>query len=130
MLIAVNEHDARPIYQQIVAQVKEQVSNGMLRAGEELPGVRELADSLGINLHTVHRAYRELHQAGIIYLRLGRRARIAEPRKDPATRKEIDAVLVNRLNELITEAFHLRVGPEEFRQLVNEVLEKRKGERS
>jgi GntR family transcriptional regulator len=125
MLISVNQADPRPIYQQIVAQVKGQVSTGVLLPGDELPGVRELAGGLGVNLHTVHHAYRELREAGIIYLRLGRRATVAPLRRTPASRKDVETALVGQLNDLITEAFHLRLSPDEFRRLVDRLLKAR-----
>ena len=123
MLISISQSDARPIYAQIAAAVKEQIRDGRLRPGDELPGVRELAGSLGINLHTVHRAYRMLKDEGIIYLRLGQRARVAPLRQSPVSRERIDSVLVPRISELITEAFHLGLSRQEFRRLVGEVLE-------
>lgn len=124
MLIALNENDPRPVYVQIVAQVKEQVSRGILHSGEELPGVRELADSLGINFHTVHQAYQRLRDEGIILLRLGRRARIAPLRQTPPTKRDLQT-LIGPLNELITEAFHLNLSADEFRQLVDRTLQQR-----
>lgn len=89
--------------------------------------MRELAGSLDINLHTVHRAYTTLKDEGIIYLRLGQRARIAPLRQSPVSRERIDSELAPRISELITEAFHLGLSREEFRKLVDELLE-RKGE--
>jgi len=127
MLVSISESDPRPIYAQIAAAVKEQIREGSLKPGDELPGVRELAGSLGINLHTVHRAYRMLKDEAIIYLRLGQRARIAPLRQSPVSRERIDSELAPRISELITEAFHLGLSREEFRKLVDELLE-RKGE--
>lgn len=127
MLISISESDERPIYTQIAAAVKEQIREGSLKPGDELPGVRELADSLGINLHTAHHAYTMLKDEGIIYLRLGQRARIAPLRQSPVSRERIDSELAPRISELITEAFHLGLSREEFRKLVDELLE-RKGE--
>ena len=77
MLLTINEKDIRPIYIQLMGQIKEQVSNGTLGPGDELPSVRELANSLGINMHTARNAYLKLRDQGIINLRLGRKARIA-----------------------------------------------------
>jgi len=123
MLISISESDPRPIYAQIAAAVKEQIREGSLKPGDELPGVRELADSLGINLHTVHRAYRMLKDEGIIYLRLGQRARIAPLRLAPVSRERIDSDLVPRINELITEAFHLGLSRQELLELVEGLLD-------
>lgn len=120
MWISINEQDSRPIYLQIVSQVKEQVSKGTLRPRDELPSVRELAESLGINMHTVRSAYLKLRDQGIITLRLGRRARIAPLQTAAATEARAD--LQARITELLTDALLLGLSPGEFRDLVEEQL--------
>jgi GntR family transcriptional regulator len=122
MLVTINEQDPRPIYVQIAAEIKEQIRTGGLRPGDELPSVRELARGLGVNLHTVHRAYRELREQGVISLRLGRRARVAPVRTRPASRGAVEKLLAGRLRELVTEAYHLGLSPADFRVLVEELL--------
>ena len=129
MLISIDETDPRPLYAQLVAQIKEQVVTGALSPGQELPSVRELATNLGINLHTVHRAYQKLRDEGVIQLRLGRRARVAALRKKPANRQEVELRLTGRLNELITEAFHLGLSAADFKRLVEGLLKARKESR-
>jgi GntR family transcriptional regulator len=129
MLIALDPKDPRPLYLQIIAQIKQQIQTGELRPGEELPSVRELAESLGINLHTVHHAYKELREQGVIYLRLGQRAKVAKLRQNPAPPAEVESVLAGRLRELLTEAFHLGLSPEAFRRLVEEIIAAEKGKR-
>lgn len=126
MLVSIDETDLRPIYAQLVAQIKEQIMSGSLVPGEELPSVRELSTSLGINLHTVHRAYQKLRDEGVIQLRLGRRARVAPLRKTPADREEVESRLTLRLNELVTEAFHLGLSADDFKHLVDGILKARK----
>ena len=123
MLIAIDENDERPIYMQIVYQVKEQVQSGDLNPGDTLPSVRELGESLGINLHTVHSAYKRLREQGVITLRLGQRAKIAKLRESPASCEEVEAVLGTRLKELTTEAFHLGISLDELRSLFENHLE-------
>ena len=58
--------DARPIYTQIIDGFKEQISAGILKTGERLPSVRELAVELSINPNTIQRAYRQLELEGWI----------------------------------------------------------------
>jgi DNA-binding transcriptional regulator YhcF (GntR family) len=123
MLISVSEKDPRPLYLQIIAQVKAQIRDGLLSPGDELPSVRELADSLGVNLHTVHKGYQMLRDQGVIHLRLGQRAKVAELRQAPASRDEVESAVVAPLKELITEAFHLGLSEADFRRLVEELLE-------
>ena len=67
-----------PIYLQLMEQVKHAVETGALRAGEQLPGIRPLAEQLVINPNTVAKAYRELEHEGIIELRQGAGAFVSE----------------------------------------------------
>src|SRR5215468_736821 len=60
-----------PIYLQLMEQVKHAIETGALRPGEQLPGIRPLAEELIINPNTVAKAYRELEHEGIIELRHG-----------------------------------------------------------
>jgi GntR family transcriptional regulator len=60
-----------PIYLQLMEQVKHALETGALRQGEQLPGIRPLAEELVINVNTVAKAYRELEHEGIIELRHG-----------------------------------------------------------
>jgi GntR family transcriptional regulator len=121
LLISIKDDDPRPIYSQIVSEIKEQIRVGTLSPGDELPSVRELADSLGINLHTAHKAYQVLREQGVIHLRLGRRAKVAQVRTMPAGREDIDD-LEDRVNDLITEAFHLGLSKAQFLKLVEGLL--------
>jgi GntR family transcriptional regulator len=60
-----------PIYLQLMEQVKHAIETGALRAGDQLPGIRPLAEELVINPNTVAKAYRELEHEGVIELRHG-----------------------------------------------------------
>jgi GntR family transcriptional regulator len=125
VLLSINENDNRPIYLQIITQIKEQVGNGTLQPGEELPSIREVADSLGINMHTVRSAYLKLRDQGIINLRLGRRARIAR-RRPPAHNVDSEADLKIRLKELTTDALLMGLSLDDFRNLINQQLDQLK----
>ena len=122
MWLSIDEKDTRPLYLQIMGQIKEQVSNGTLSPGEELPSVRELASSLGINLHTVRSAYLKLRDQGIITLRLGRRARVASISPDVSTEK-MEADILAPIREIIADALLKGITPERFREIVGEQLE-------
>ena len=58
--------DARPIYTQICDSIREQILTGVLREGDKLPSVRELAMELAINPNTIQRSYRSLEDEGWI----------------------------------------------------------------
>jgi GntR family transcriptional regulator len=69
MLIRIDPGDPRPLYEQIELQVRAAIGDGLLVAGERLPPARELAEDIGVNVHTVLRAYGALRDAGLIELR-------------------------------------------------------------
>jgi GntR family transcriptional regulator len=71
MLLRPNPSSGLPIYLQLMEQVKHNIETGALRPGEQLPGIRPLAEELVINPNTVAKAYRELEHEGIIELRHG-----------------------------------------------------------
>src|SRR5262245_42122784 len=78
MIFRPNPSSGVPIYLQLMEQVKHAIETGALRAGEQLPGIRPLAEELVINPNTVAKAYRELEQEGVIELRQGAGAFVAE----------------------------------------------------
>jgi GntR family transcriptional regulator len=71
MLLRPNPSSGVPIYLQLMEQVKHAIETGALRTGEQLPGIRPLAEELVINPNTVAKAYRELEHEGVIELRHG-----------------------------------------------------------
>jgi GntR family transcriptional regulator len=71
MLFRPNPSSGVPIYLQLMEQVKHSIETGALRPGEQLPGIRPLAEELVINPNTVAKAYRELEHEGVLELRHG-----------------------------------------------------------
>jgi GntR family transcriptional regulator len=71
MLLKPNPSSGVPIYLQLMEQVKHSIETGALRPGEQLPGIRPLAEELVINPNTVAKAYRELEHEGVIEIRHG-----------------------------------------------------------
>ncbi len=71
MLFRPNPSSGVPIYLQLMEQVKHAIETGALRPGDQLPGIRPLAEELVMNPNTVAKAYRELEHEGVIELRHG-----------------------------------------------------------
>ena len=71
MLFRPNPTSGVPIYLQLMEQVKHSIETGALRPGDQLPGIRPLAEQLVINPNTVAKAYRELEHEGVVELRQG-----------------------------------------------------------
>lgn len=72
VIFTINYKSPKPLYEQIVEQVQLFVSQGILTEDQQLPSVRELAGTLGINPNTVSRAYTELERKGIIHTIAGK----------------------------------------------------------
>ena len=72
MEILISSRSDRPIYEQIVSQIKAQILSGALSAGEALPSMRALAKSLRVSVITVQKAYEELQRDGFIETTVGR----------------------------------------------------------
>ena len=71
MLIRVNPSSGVPLYLQLMDQVKHAIETGAVKAGDQLPTIRRVAEDLVMNPNTVVRAYRELQHEGIIDLKHG-----------------------------------------------------------
>jgi GntR family transcriptional regulator len=78
MNLKINPRHRTPIYQQIVQAIKQQVAVGELKAGQQLPTIRALADQMHIHANTVARAYDLLDQSGVISMQQGRGTYITE----------------------------------------------------
>ena len=105
MLLRPNPSSGVPIYLQLMEQVKHAIETGALRPGEQLPGIRPLAEELVINPNTVAKAYRELEHEGVIELRHGAGAFVSEGARPKKTTdrlraaQTVVAAAVERLRE-------------------------------
>ena len=98
--------DGVPIYQQIVDQIQFRIMSGQLHAGDELPTIRGLAESLRVNPNTVARAYRELETEGLVEKRRTTGTFVAElpERRGVAQRRRL---LTPHLEKLIIQSRQL-----------------------
>src|SRR5687768_13896543 len=71
MPLRLNPLSGTPLYLQLVEHLKHSIETGAIKAGEQLPSVRKMAEDLLINPNTVVRAYRDLESEGIVELRHG-----------------------------------------------------------
>lgn len=115
-----------PIFRQIVDQVRVAVATGKLRAGEQLPSVRALAERLVVNPNTVAKAYGELSREGIIDGQHGRGVFIAPPRQI-YTKSERLRRIMPLIDAVVNEGLALGFSGEEIVLLVDEKLSKLEG---
>jgi len=92
-----------PIYTQLVNGIIEGIARGELQPGEALPSVRSLAADLGINLHTVNKAYHLLKQDG--YVQINRKQGVViEPDAFPPADEAFKERLAKQLRPLLADA--------------------------
>ena len=123
MVPRLNPASGVPLYLQLIEQVKHAIETGAIRAGEQLPSVRQMAENLVINPNTVARAYRELEHEGIIELKHGSGAFIREsivPREK--LMQKAQTVVRSALDQL--ESFDL--SQDEIRRLLENELASRR----
>jgi GntR family transcriptional regulator len=75
--IVISQSDGRPMYLQIVEQIKQHVSVGDWVSGQEIPSIRQLAVALCVSVITVKRAYLELEREGVIVTQHGKGSMVA-----------------------------------------------------
>jgi GntR family transcriptional regulator len=76
--IVISQTDPRPLYLQVMEQVRRRVAVGDLPAGTELPSIRQLASELQVSVITIKRAYLELERDGVITTRQGKGSVVAD----------------------------------------------------
>jgi GntR family transcriptional regulator len=123
MQFRIDNGSDRPVYQQIIDQVKRDIALGRLLTGEKLPTVRQLAGLLAINPNTIAKAYRQLEQEGIIVTRPGAGAFIADINStmSMSVRKRI---LCDDIEHVIVEAVHMQIEKQSLIEWFVERVEK------
>ncbi len=119
MLISLDPRDARPLYLQIVDEVRRALVVGTLRAEDPLPSVRELAAQLVVNPRTVSQAYGELEREGVVYVRRGQ-GTFVSPDAQP-NRKERRALAREVALRALREARRSGLGVEELVKTLREL---------
>ena len=115
--------DGPPIYQQIVDQIRFRIVSGQLRAGDEMPTIRGLAEVLRVNPNTVARAYRELENEELIEKRRTTGTFVCElPKKLTAAQRR--KLIAPALDKLLIQARQLSIPLDEL----IEQLQKRDGQ--
>ncbi len=114
-----------PIYVQIVERIKELLAHGTLKAGDQLPTVRALAQELSVNFNTVARAYRILDEMGVISTQQGRGTYILESPPPEALTQMREQTLLELTRRYLADAMQLEFTPEEIMRVVQEHLRRK-----
>ena len=122
-MFSINYRDPRPVYEQIMDEMRRLIISGVFPPDEKLPSVRELAQQLAINPNTIQRAYRELEQSGYIYSVAGKGNFAGAKHEVDVHRRES---LLGRLRETVRELRWLGLTDEELAAAVGEEGEEAK----
>lgn len=113
MILKLDLQSETPIYMQVKHEIMKGIALGKLTPGETLPSVRAMAGDLGINMHTVNKAYQVLKQEGYILIHR-QKGVVINPEGMPKADKDFLGHLKQELQPLITESFCRGVEKEEF----------------
>jgi len=129
-LFSVMTGSPEPIYRQLMAQVRRMVAAGQLRAGDELPSVRELAQSLAVNPMTVSRAWSQLEDEGLLERRRGLGMVVAAPHARARAVADRSELLRPTLERAALEAQQLELSETQALSLFRQVLRETLGEKT
>jgi GntR family transcriptional regulator len=106
--LSIDTRAAKPIYVQVMDEVRRLVAVGEIAAHDMLPSVRQLAAELRLNHNTIVQAYRELEREGVVYARRGQGTFVAEP---SGTEAERDRLLADVVERALTDAHRHGIAP-------------------
>src|ERR1700761_4553744 len=119
--LVISQTDGRPMYLQIVEQIKQRVSVGDWAKGKEIPSIRQLAVALKVSVITVKRAYLELEREGVIVTQHGKGSIVAP---DPGLGQRLyDEELATHIGQVARLGALLGLGPDELASRVQEATD-------
>ena len=123
MQFRIDNASDRPVYQQIMDQIKRDIALGRLIKNEKLPTVRQLAGQIAINPNTIAKAYRQLEQEGIIVTKAGAGAFVAnlDSNLSRSVRKKL---ISEELERIAVEAFHMQIDSQTLLEWFNNAVVK------
>jgi len=122
MHFQLNFKSGKPVYLQVVDQVKAAAASGAMRAGEPLPSIRPLAEELRVNRNTVAKAYAELESQGVIETVAGKGC-FVRGGQSPYKKEVRLELLAQAIDDAVVQAHHLQIAKPQFLRLSDERFE-------
>ncbi len=119
MLISVDFNSETPIYEQLKEQIVMGIASGALKPGEQLPSIRQMAEDLGVNLHTINKAYNQLKADGILTVDR-RKGAVVNALTGPATLQQKDEIR-KKLKPILARAICFGLSKNEIEDLCNDL---------
>lgn len=127
MLISIDSSDPRPLYAQIVDEVRRALIVGTLAPDDPLPSVRQLAVELRVNPNTVSQAYRELERDGVVHVRRGQGTYVSPTNFNGSERRALAHDVAIRA---LREAHRNGLGADELMDAIRIATNQRESEES
>ena len=122
MIFKIDPSSPKPVYQQIIDQVKYAVAAGRLKEGDRLGSIRDVAVQTRVNRNTVARAYMDLEREGIIRSKTGQGSFISDG--PDVSRSRAKRILSDLIDDILVQAHHFRLSGEDVLNLFRERLDK------
>jgi GntR family transcriptional regulator len=119
MMFHIDSKSGKPVYLQLVDQVRYAAASGALRPGDALPSIRPLAGELRVNRNTVAKAYAELESRGVIQTITGKGC-FLKKNESPLTKQVRHKLLLAKIDEAVVTAHQMQVGSGDFLGLIEE----------
>ena len=129
MFFTLNPADGRPVYLQIIDQVRTAIVAGRLRQGDRLPPIRQLAETLRVNRNTVAKSYTELERSGVVEMRVGEGTFVLKA-ISTLNAEEAERQFAPFVDGLVVQAYHLRIAEDEVVRVVKERIGQFRKERA
>ena len=118
-MVKIDKDSHRPFYEQLVIGIKEDILQGILEPGDQIPSVREMAKILLMNPNTISKAYKVLESEQVLVTVKGKGTFVKQVESRPRDLRRIKE-LQQQFNELVIEAKHLQVNETEIKQWLKE----------
>ncbi len=125
MLFSIRRRDKTPVYLQLVDQIRYRIAMDQMQAGQLLPTVRDVANQIGVSIHTVARAYEVLQDQGLITMRQGQRAKVMPLKEHSPSSIPFPMHsnhLEHKLREIWEEAQQSNISATTFKATVNRLI--------
>ena len=117
----ISRSDGRPMYLQIIEQIKERVAVGDWPRGAEIPSIRQLAASLRVSVITIKRVYQELEREGVIVTQQGRGSTVSD---DPNVTRIRDEDIAQHIDQAVRLGTLLGFSPDELAARIRSAAER------
>lgn len=123
MYLNIDPSSGYPIYLQIINQMKYSIAMEAIKAGDQLPSVRELASQLRVNPNTVAKAYIELEREGIVFTKRGEGTFVSDIGVS-LSEEEKTKIIAEMLNRALVQAYHFNLSADKIEQILKKEIDK------